>query len=349
MSIAKTNVNTLRTMSSIVPVSVTDYGAAADGIADDTTEIDNAAAAALTAKKPLVFPGGSYLYSGTVYEMDAQATVINRGYGATNEVSQAQSAGLTVNVSPPATSPQASADTRYGIVVNADTLGEQNVIGIRVNGQNESTGAGATTTCVYGHAVSISTAHWTAAIHGETRHDGGASIAISSESASYTTAGTFYGLVVNNTTATAGATHPISGDAFVAHPSATGILIQGGNNTDTAGGWVYGIKVDNNSMRAGGDAIFLEPTAVIATAFKTGTGVACSTADIMLQGNSSYGIICNGTYTNAAIRVADDQYIALRGNGTIKMKFNTSNSYIEFYSGATRMGYIDMAGADHAL
>jgi hypothetical protein len=47
--------------------------------------------------------------------------------------------------------------------------------------------------------------------------------------------------------------------------------------------------------------------------------------------------------------VKEDQYISLSANNQFKMKYNSSTGYIEFYAGATRKGYIDMGGADHAL
>lgn len=48
-----------------------------------------------------------------------------------------------------------------------------------------------------------------------------------------------------------------------------------------------------------------------------------TTADMVLGGNSAYGIICNGTYTNAAIRINSGQYISLSGTSTHKVLSGT--------------------------
>ena len=54
-------------------------------------------------------------------------------------------------------------------------------------------------------------------------------------------------------------------------------------------------------------------------------------------------------FGNAALRIKEDQYLSLSANNQFKIKYNSSTGYIEFYAGASRKGYIDMGGADHAL
>lgn len=68
------------------------------------------------------------------------------------------------------------------------------------------------------------------------------------------------------------------------------------------------------------------------------------------SGINTVGIdLSQGTHSSAALRIGANEYLALEGTSVIKMKYNPSNGYIEFYNGAARVGYIDMAGADHAL
>lgn len=72
---------------------------------------------------------------------------------------------------------------------------------------------------------------------------------------------------------------------------------------------------------------------------------AHTTGDIVMAGNSAYGLICNGTYTNAAIRVADDQYIGLRANNAIKFKYDTTGTTrVQFLSSGTERVGLNMSG-----
>jgi hypothetical protein len=58
-------------------------------------------------------------------------------------------------------------------------------------------------------------------------------------------------------------------------------------------------------------------------------------ADIALNGDSEYGLICLGAYTSSAIRIGDDQYIGLRANNAVKMRFDTGSSEFEVVNGGT--------------
>lgn len=69
---------------------------------------------------------------------------------------------------------------------------------------------------------------------------------------------------------------------------------------------------------------------------------AHTTADILLSGNSEYGLICNGTYTSAAVRIADDQYIGLRSNNAIKMRYETASSEFEIVSSGSERFAVNM-------
>lgn len=84
------------------------------------------------------------------------------------------------------------------------------------------------------------------------------------------------------------------------------------------------------------------------------------TAGIKLDHTGTWGIsgvgsftvgldLSNATISADAIRLATNQRIALDATGTMALKYNSTTGFIEFYNGATRKGYIDMNGADHAL
>ena len=72
-----------------------------------------------------------------------------------------------------------------------------------------------------------------------------------------------------------------------------------------------------------------------------------TTADVVLAGDSAYGLICNGTYTNGAIRVADNQYIGLRTNNNIKMRYETASSEFEIVSSGTERFAVNMSGSPY--
>lgn len=334
-------------------VSVTDFGAVGDGVANDTTAINNAKEYARDNGKWLLLPDGSYLVSGTVYPITSQAIIINRDFDASayNPAEQARGQSITILTETPDTTPHDNADSRIAISVTMQGNGSQNGTGIRVNLRNYSDDSGGSTG-LYVKAMSGPDASWTAGLHSETRHAStvGGTHALNLECASYTTSGSFYGIVLHNSTATTGdTTHPLTGDPVVAHPEAYGIHILGSNTTDPMGGWVRGINFQLQSMRAGGDCIYVGVNAAVDTVLTTSAAVACAVADIDLNGNSACGISLNGTYTDAALRIGTDQYISLQNNDDVRIRYNTATGYIEFYNGANRKGYIDMAGADHAL
>jgi hypothetical protein len=58
-------------------------------------------------------------------------------------------------------------------------------------------------------------------------------------------------------------------------------------------------------------------------------------ADIDLGGDSAYGILCRGTYTSAAIRIATDQYIGLETTNAVKLRYDTAQSEFEVVNAGT--------------
>lgn len=334
-------------------VSVKDYGAVGDGVTNDTTAIGNAKAAAAAEGKWLVFPDGNYLYSGTVYAVGGQGRVLIRDWDAVgyNPVSQASGQALTILAETPDTTPQVAADSRVGISITMQANGSQHGTGIRVNLRNYSDD-GNGCTGVYVKTMSDTGANWSAGLHSETRHgaSAGGTFGLNLECASYTVTGNMYGIVVHNATASTGdTTHDLTGGALVSNPNVYAIHILGNNTTDPMGGWVRGIDFSTQSMRAAGNCIYVDCDAAVEAVLKTSANVASATADIYLNGDSLHGIILSGTYGNAALRIKEDQYLSLSANNQFKIKYNSSTGYIEFYAGASRKGYIDMGGADHAL
>lgn len=327
------------------PIYVTDpvYGAVGDGVTNDTSAIDTASTAAINAGVPLVLPTGNYLYSGTVYDVDAQAIVINRGYPtAPNETSLAQTNAISILFATATTSPGTTAETRQGITVTGMGRGGQNATCIKATLQNYSTDTGGS--AFYAKASSDTGAIFSFGHHSETRHGGGTTTAINVEVATYSSSGSPYGIVLLNSTNGAETTHPLTGLGKASNPNVTAIYITGTNSTDAQGGWVNGVEYSAQSMRASGVCILFSAVAAVEAFIKTGTSTAAATADILLQGDSSYGIILNGDYTNSAIRIADDNYIGLRSNNAIKMRYVTSTNFFEITNTGTERFAVYLGG-----
>lgn len=222
--------------------------------------------------------------------------------------------------------------TKTALQSTVNAMGAQHGNAARFNLYNYSTFAAANT-CVYAHAVSDTTSIATFALHGETRHAGGTSIGISSESASYSASGSFYGLKVENTSGGGAASilHEITGSGTVKHDLATGILMSGTAGSDK-GEWRYGIRFRDGSLRAAdGEGIRFEDSNLYQI---HSLGVA--TADIYLQGDSATGIILGGAYTSGnAIRVNAGQAIAWEGTGSTKTYFDSGTSQLRTSIGGT--------------
>lgn len=78
-------------------------------------------------------------------------------------------------------------------------------------------------------------------------------------------------------------------------------------------------------------------------------GLTHSTADILLEQDSSYGLICNGSYTNAAIRVGNDQFIGLRASNAAKFRFNVTTARVEWYSAGTMRAELEIDATPRLL
>ena len=120
-----------------------------------------------------------------------------------------------------------------------------------------------------------------------------------------------------------------------------------------------GIRITTENNANGGylrHGIFIQESSGNSNAITTGIRVVTSGAkglwingahtdsNIELQGDANYGIRFLGTYTNAAIRLANDQYVGWRSNNAIKTRFNTSTTRFEFNNAGTLRCEVELDG-----
>lgn len=302
-------------------IDVRGFGAKIDGVTDDEPPIT---AAEAVAEAGIYMPAGSYNYSGTVYALTGPFIWLNDSFSTGVNPASSGRGNLILLTTETSDNPvQDGALSRVGMNVTVNAKGAQHGSGVRANLNNYSTD-GNGCTAFYGHANSVSTTNWSTAVHGETRHGGGTSIGVGSESACYSDTGTFYGMVVNNTTATAEATHPLTGLPAVAHSSATGVLIQGANHVDPMGGWIYGIRGGTNSMRDTVGASFIRDDTVCPRGIYFSGLAIHSEADIYFAAPSANGAVFAGTYTGNAIRLNNDLTMAWESTGGVRTRWDTT-------------------------
>lgn len=324
-------------------VSVADFGADKTGAADATTPINNAKSLQGTTRL-LFAPQGTYSYNGSTYTVDGDWLFINKGYtGGVNVMALAENQALSLTFQTSTAAVLDSKLSRIGIGVTGAAYGAQHADCFRGNLYNSSTD-GNGNTVIYAHAQSMGSTNWTASLHGEFRHGGGTSSGLNIEASSHSADGSFYGAVISNTSASlnaAGTKNNLTGALPVSHASATGLLITGTNNTNAMGGWVTGLSFHQNSMRADGTCITFNPTAAVSSVISSSASVACSVADIFLQGDSANGIILAGTYTDLALRVNAGQYIGMEATGVIKFSYSAPS--VSFYNGANDRVALDLS------
>lgn len=314
------------------PINIKNYGAVGDGVTDDTTPYTNALTYCVDNDKAFLIPPGSYLVSGEVYVVTKDFIWINDNYPTTlNAIEAAEQKSIQLTSATPDTTPTDAADSRtsLGIVMRAN--GSQHANCARMDLYSYSDNAQGCT-ALYTSAVTNNTSIWAASLHAETKHAGGTTIGINSENASYADTGTFIGLNVQNTTNDASATHPITTGDATEFVESKAIQING--TTPEKGQWKYGLYINDASIKpgttTGSASIRIDSDADYG--IYTATGCTNTTADILLQGNSGHGIICNGTYGVSAIRIASGQAIGWDTNDTILSKYNSSTTAIELYS-----------------
>lgn len=320
--------------------SLKSFGAVGDGTTDDTEAVQAANTYVRDQSAVLFVEQGDYLFQGTTYSVPQSMWFNNNFYTGVNFLLSLEKQQLLLTASTPDTTPLVEQDARVPINITVEANGANHADCIRGTLINRSTD-GRGNTGSYMRAVSTGAeTNWSAAQHGETRHAGGTSIGISSETATYTTEGNAYGVVLNNTTNGAESTHQITGDPSVEHPNATACFIQGSRDTGAKGAWRYGLRFAPQSMRTNGVSILMESPAQnhlriagTATTFES---------DILLQADSQNGIILQGDYAGSAIRVAENQKISLNNSADSFFLFDSSTDKLQFFRGASERFSIDM-------
>ena len=323
------------------PVTWSGFAGGADktGVADSAAALSAVYTGANTNGMGIIIPKGLYRVGNEVRDVGSDTIWLSRDFNSgVSATDTSKKTPLLITVGNPDEPVISSEYTRVGINITARGRGAQHIDCIRASLINHSTD-GQGNTAIYASASSVPGALWSAALHGETKHDGGTSIGMSSESASYTTGGTFYGAVLNNTTGTAAEFHPTTGAPVVAHPQATALYITGGTTRGEMGQWVRGIRFSGLSMRANGTLVRDESSC--AQGYWSLAESSKTNADIFLEGTAPQGIILQGTYsTGNAIRMKSGHAIAYEDTGAIKTKYSSAFLQWGLYNGATqRVGF----------
>jgi hypothetical protein len=302
--------------------------------ANDSTAAFNAAYDAAENGIGILVPKGLYNEGGTTKEVRSDSLWLSRDFGlGVGIATETRKSPLLITVGNPDEPVLNSEYTRSGINITAVGRGGQHIDCIRATTINYSTN-GNGNTAIYAAGLSTPGALWTAALHGEIKHQGNSTIAISAEAASYSATGTFYGLVLNNTTSTAAETHPSTGAPATLHPSATALYITGSVQRGEMGQWIRGIRFSPLSMREAGTLV-RDESACAQGWWSTPTS-SKSNADILLEGTAPQGIIIQGTYpTGNGIRLGSGIGIAYEGTGAIKTKYDRSTLRWGLFSGAS--------------
>lgn len=147
-------------------------------------------------------------------------------------------------------------------------------------------------TAFYGKAVSMPGAMWSAAIHGETRHAGGTSIAGNFELQNYSVLGDSYGVVINNTTGLSGEIHEVTKQLQKPTINTTALYVTGSD-------YSTGLKLDANftsgkaiDIKAG--SIYLGGKQVIGervNGFKPVTTVTANDFNNLVNALKAHGLI----------------------------------------------------------
>lgn len=265
------------------------------GGVDPTGVIDSAAAfnAVYTAGEgngiAILTPAGTYKVATNTYEVESDALWLSRDFrGGVSVVSSARSTPLNITIGTPDEPVNSGIYGRSGMNITAVARGGQHANCIRTTLDNRSTD-GNGNPAVYAAGLSYSTALWTAALHGETKHGGGTTIAASIEAASYTDKGTFYGIVLNNTSGNAQLNHPTTGRPITTHPLATAMYVTGHDSRGDAGMWLRGIRFNSGSLRSGGTVLLDESNSMYG--YCSASSSSKNVADILLAGTAPQGIV----------------------------------------------------------
>ena len=319
---------------SFKPATWSQFAGGADpaGSSDSTAALISAYDAAESGM--IIFiPKGMYKEGSEIKEIRSDSLWLDRDFGeGVGVTTETRKTPLLITVGNPDEPVLSSEHTRSGINITAIGRGAQHIDCIRATTINYSTN-GNGNTAIYAAALSVPGALWTAALHGEIKHQGNSTIAVSAEAASYSDKGTFYGAVLNNTTGTAAENHPTTGAPAILHPSATALYITGSNQRGEMGQWIRGIRFSPLSMRVTGTLVRDE--SACAQGWWSQPSSSKTIADIFLEGTAPVGAIFQGNYaTGNAIRLASGLGIAYEGTGAIRTKYDSSTLRWGLFSGA---------------
>ena len=304
----------------------------------DVTDARIAAQSATLNTRNLLIPAGTYFTAD-----DGKTNVVksdfiwfrggfNTGVDILDSASKNQ---MLITTETDATSPYDEEKQKNGLVCTTISQGSQYSATARFNLTNSSDNLQGPT-AVYARANSEPGDFKTFCLHAETRvgGDGGNVIGVSSENATYTTDGIVWGIVINNTTTGAGATHPTTGAAAVDHPDTEALYIQGARSTDESGAWKFGIRFGAQSIKTSasvngaGECIrFDSPCDYL---LHSTNGAIAETADILLEANGKAGIILNASYTDSAIKINSGENIALENTGSVNLYYDSGGNRINF-------------------
>lgn len=281
----------------------------------------------------IFIPKGIYKEGQETKEIKSDSLWLSRDFGrGVGITTEARKSPLLITIGNPDEPVLSAEHTRSGINITAIGRGAQHIDCIRATTINYSTN-GNGNTAIYAAALSVPGALWTAALHGEVKHQGNSTIAVSAEAASYSDKGAFFGAVINNTTCTAADTHPSTGAPAILHPSATALYITGSTQRGEMGQWTRGIRFSPLSMRPSG-TVFRDESAC-AQGWWSHPSSSKTTADIFLEGTAPVGAIFQGNYaTGNAIRLAAGDAIAYESTGVIKTKYDKPSQRWGIFNGA---------------
>ena len=308
-------------------------GADSTGVADSAAAL-SAVSSAAASGIGIFIPKGMYKEGSTSKTVGSDSIWLNRDFGlGVGLTTETRKTPLLITVGNPEEPVLSSEHTRSGINITAVGRGGQHIDCIRATTINYSTD-GNGNTAIYAAALSTPGSKWTAALHGEMKHQGNSTIAISAEAASYASTGTFYGAVLNNTTGTSDALHPSTGAPATSHPSATALYITGSTDRGEMGQWIRGIRFSPLSMRSTGTLVRDE--SACAQGWWSHPTSSKTNADIFLEGSAPQGIILQGNYSSGnAIRLKAGDGIAYEATGAIRTKYDNSVTRWGIFNGST--------------